>query len=157
MNAPIIKLEFEISQILAAATARGRQKQLPYAGELTPRETYQLCSAPGANIIDVRSHFEHKYIGHIPASTLIPWKHWPGGEFNEEFLVRLQNQCALNDIVLFLCRSGVRSHAAAALAAKAGFTKAFNIIEGFEGDLDSQQQRGRLGGWRYAGLPWIQD
>lgn len=157
MNAPLNKMEFEINQILAAATARGRQKKLPYAGELTPRETYQLCSAPGANIIDVRSHFEHQYIGRIAGSTLVPWKHWPGGELNGQFLAMLQQQCAQDEMVFFLCRSGVRSHAAAVLAAKAGFTQAFNILEGFEGDLDAQQQRGRVGGWRCAGLPWIQD
>lgn len=157
MNAPLHKIEFDINHILATATARGRQKNLPYAGEVTPRETYQLSSSSDVKIIDVRSQFEHRYIGHIPGSTLIPWKHWPSGQFNEQFVEILQQQCSRDEIVLFLCRSGVRSHAAAALAAKAGFGQAFNILEGFEGDLDAHQQRGRVGGWRCAGLPWIQD
>ena len=63
----------------------------------------------------------------------------------------------MNDIVLFLCRNGVRSRSTAKVATAAGFTQAFNIIEGFEGDLDRQGQRGNTGGWRKAGLPWIQD
>ena len=85
------------------------------------------------------------------------WKHWPGGEFNPHFLQELNRQCSTADIVLFLCRSGVRSHWAAEAAAQAGYTQAFNILEGFEGDLNEQGQRGYLGGWRKAGLPWIQD
>jgi len=57
---------------------------------------------------------------------------------------------------MFLCRSGVRSHNAGQKAAAAGFTSALNILEGFEGDLDADQRRGRVGGWRAAGLPWVQ-
>ena len=59
-------------------------------------------------------------------------------------------------VVLLLCRSGKRSAAAAEAAAKAGFRNVFNVLEGFEGDLDSQQRRGAFNGWRHAGLPWYQ-
>ena len=58
--------------------------------------------------------------------------------------------------MLFLCRSGVRSHHAAEAAARAGFKRAYNVLEGFEGDLDCTRRRGTLGGWRAAGLPWEQ-
>jgi rhodanese-related sulfurtransferase len=59
--------------------------------------------------------------------------------------------------VLLLCRSGNRSALAAEAAAKAGFTQVFNVLEGFEGELDAAQRRGASNGWRFHGLPWIQD
>ncbi len=153
MNAPIS----EVEQILLRAAERGRAAQLPYAGAVTPAEAHRLAVATGAHLIDVRSRFEHDYIGRVPGSALIEWKSWPGGEFNPHFLADLRQQCGAEEIVLFLCRSGIRSHAAAVTAAEAGFGRAFNIIEGFEGDLDGNGQRGQLGGWRKAGLPWVQD
>jgi len=103
----------------------------------------------------VRSSIEHEYIGRIPGAALISWKQLPSGEMNANFLPQLREHVAPGDVVLFLCRSGVRSHSAAAAAAKAGYSRAFNILEGFEGDLNSRQQRGDTG-WRKAGLPWIQ-
>ena len=152
MNAPIS----ESDEILALAKERGRIKALPYAGEVTPVEAQKLFAENGAKIIDVRSRFENEYIGRIPGSTLIEWKYWPSGELNEHFLAELKHQCRPDHIILFLCRSGVRSASAATVAAAAGFEHAFNILEGFEGDLDENSRRGNVGGWRKAGLPWIQ-
>ncbi|MEQ1515947.1 MAG: rhodanese-like domain-containing protein [Usitatibacteraceae bacterium] len=153
MNAPISELE----EILALAAERGRARALPYAGAVTPREAHRLALAHGAKIIDVRSSVENAYIGRIPQSALIVWKEWPSGEQNKNFVAELQAVCSSEDIVLFLCRSGVRSHSTATVAAEVGFKNAFNILEGFEGDLDANSQRGNLGGWRKAGLPWVQD
>lgn len=153
MNAPLSKTQ----TILATAHERGLQKALPFAGEVTPEEAHFLNTSAGIKIIDVRFAFEHEYIGRIPGSTLIPWKLAPGGEVNRDFVPELQRLFAPDETVLLLCRSGLRSHAAAAFATEAGFTQAFNIIGGFEGDLDAQQQRNRAGGWRHANLPWIQD
>ena len=153
MNAPLTEAE----EILATAAQRARAKSLPYAGEVTPQEAYRLFSAHGAKIVDVRSVFEYSYIGRVKGSSLIPWRFWPSGEANPNFLDELRRQCATSDIVLFLYRSGVRSHSTAVTAAVAGFTLAFNIAEGFEGDLDQYGQRGKVGGWRKAGLPWVQD
>ena len=147
----------EMEQILARAASRGQTASLTYAGEVTPQEAHLLFSAHGAKIIDVRSRFENQYIGRIPGTPLVPWKHWPSGETNADFLTELQARCETSDIILFLCRSGIRSHATAEVAAAAGFKLAFNILEGFEGDLDQHRQRGNIGGWRKAGLPWIQD
>ena len=152
MKAPVT----DAGKILATAAARGLQKALPYAGEVTPQEAYSLYSTVGARIVDVRSRFECEYIGRVPGSSLIEWKHWPSGVLNANFLPELRRQCRSDEVVLFLCRSGVRSHATAAVAAEAGYLQAYNILEGFEGDLDRQQQRGRIGGWRLAGLPWCQ-
>ena len=147
----------ELTEILAVAAQRARVSSLPYAGEVTPQEAYRLFSAHGAKIVDVRSRFEYDVIGRVPGTPLISWKHWPSGEPNTNFLAELRGQCAIDDIVLFLCRSGVRSHFTAIAAATTGFAQAFNILEGFEGDLDRRGQRGHTGGWRKAGLPWIQD
>ncbi len=152
MNAPITEAE----QILLRAAERGRARNLPYAGEVTPIEAHRLENAIGARLIDVRSRFEYEYIGRVPGSALIEWKSWPDGEFNPHFLADLRRQYGPDDIVLFLCRSGIRSHSAAVTAAEAGFGRAINIVEGFEGDLDANGQRGHLGGWRKAGLPWVQ-
>ncbi len=147
----------EIEEILATAAERARAATLPYAGAVTPQEASRLFFAYGVKIIDVRSHFENEYIGRIPGTSLVSWKYWPSGETNANFLTDLGAHCATNDIVLFLCRSGIRSHWTAKAAAAAGFTSAFNILEGFEGDLDQHGQRGKIGGWRKAGLPWIQN
>ena len=73
------------------------------------------------------------------------------------FVEQLRNAAADVDApVLFLCRSGQRSDQAARAARAAGYSRAFNVLEGFEGDKDASGQRGHLGGWRKAGLPWIQ-
>lgn len=153
MNAPLTQVEI----ILAMAALRARESALPYAGEVTPQQAYVLFSECGAKIIDVRSRFEFDYIGRVPGSVLIPWRFSIGGELNANFLAELHAQYSTSETVLFLCRSGVRSHSAAMVAAAAGFTQAFNVVEGFEGDPDQHGQRGNTGGWRKARLPWIQD
>ena len=127
------------------------------AGRGIGREHALALARAGAKIVDVRSQFEHELIGRVPGSSLVVWKHWPTGEFNPRFLPELRQQCSSDDIVLFLCRSGVRSHSAAAVAAEAGYSQSFNILEGFEGDLNEEGQRGHLGGWRKSGLPWLQN
>ena len=153
MNVPLN----EVEEILAAAAERGAAKGLIYAGEVTPAEAHALATRAGAVIIDTRSEFEHRFIGRVPGTRLVEWKRCPSGELNGKFVEQLQDEQADDDIVLLLCRSGVRSHQAGEAAARAGFTRVFNILEGFEGDLDESGQRGKLGGWRKAGLPWVQD
>ncbi|HWQ38882.1 MAG TPA: rhodanese-like domain-containing protein, partial [Burkholderiales bacterium] len=86
----------------------------------------------------------------------IEWQSYPGGQPNPNFLVELQAQVDKQVPVLFICRSGARSHAAAAAAAQIGYSQAFNVLEGFEGDRDAEGHRNTLGGWRVAGLPWYQ-
>ena len=73
---------------------------------------------------------------------------------NVNFLAQLRQQVDHEALVLFLCRSGVRSHHAAALATANGWTSCYNVLEGFEGDKDANGQRGKTSGWRFAGLPW---
>jgi len=146
-----------ISEILEAAQARARTKQLPYVGALTPEEAYALLQqAPGAKLVDVRTRAEWDYVGRVPGAVQIEWQSYPTGQPNPDFLVELRAQVDPEAPVMFLCRSGARSHAAAAIASDAGYTQAFNILEGFEGDKDQHGHRNTVGGWRAAGLPWMQ-
>jgi rhodanese-related sulfurtransferase len=146
-----------ISEILAAAKARGVGANLAYEGAVTPAEAYELLQrAPGAKLIDVRTRAEWDYVGRIPGSVEIEWQTYPGGRANPSFLGELQQQVDREALVLFICRSGARSHAAATAATSAGYTQCYNVLEGFQGDKDSNGHRDAKGGWRAAGLPWHQ-
>jgi rhodanese-related sulfurtransferase len=144
------------NSIIERARQRGQAKGLPYAGEVTPEEAYQLASQGAARIVDVRTRFEAEYVGRIEGTPLIEWKALGAAAPNPQFLDQLAALDLKGTKVLFLCRSGVRSHAAAKAAAEVGYHEAFNILEGFEGDLDDQKHRGSQAGWRHRGLPWIQ-
>ena len=144
-----------LTDILNRAQARASEADLPYAGAVTPSEAYALLqSAPGATLVDVRTRAEWDWVGRIPGAVEIEWIGYPCGQPNAHFLAQLRQCVDPEALVLFLCRSGVRSHQAASLAYEAGYTAAFNVLEGFEGDKDAHGQRGRIGGWRHAGLPW---
>jgi rhodanese-related sulfurtransferase len=143
--------------ILARAAQRAHDAGWPYAGAVTPHEAWALLNEAGAHLIDTRTEAEYHWVGRVPDALLIPWKRWPVGLPGEGFVETLLQHRAKDDLILFLCRSGVRSHHAATAAAQAGFTQVFNVLEGFEGDRDAQQQRGRMNGWRHHGLPWVQD
>jgi rhodanese-related sulfurtransferase len=144
-----------MDDIRQKAKERGQSKKLPYAGAVLPAEAYALMQA-GAKLVDVRTEAEHHYVGAVPGSEHIEWTTFPDGTRNPDFLRHLENAVKKDETVMFLCRSGVRSHAAAEAAAKAGWTEAYNILEGFEGDKDADGHRGTKGGWRYAKLPWVQ-
>jgi len=81
---------------------------------------------------------------------------YPGGRPNPAFVAELEKQVEKQVPVLFICRSGGRSHNAAMLATQAGYATAYNVLEGFEGDRDAGGHRNTIGGWRAAGLPWVQ-
>lgn len=142
--------------ILARARERGQAKGLAYFGEVTPQEAWTLAQRGDARIVDVRTAAEWQYVGHIPGSELIEWRAFGAVAPNPEFVNALAAKASRDDTVLLLCRSAQRSHAAAALAAAAGFNRVLNILEGFEGDIDEHGHRGNRGGWRKAGLPWKQ-
>ncbi|HET7774258.1 MAG TPA: rhodanese-like domain-containing protein [Burkholderiaceae bacterium] len=149
-------LDAHAGSLFAKATARRTQLELQYAGAVTPPEAWRLAASGHAVIIDVRTHAEWSYVGRVPDVALIPWRTYPDNQPNPRFLEQLAAHVAQTQPVLFLCRSGLRSHAAAQAAASAGWRSAFNILEGFEGDLDEANQRGRRNGWRLHGLPWLQ-
>ena len=146
-----------INAILERAVQRAEATGLPYAGDVTPAEAWELLNTHGAVLVDVRSPEELKFVGRVPDALPIPWATGLRLERNATFLAELQEAVDPSQAVLFLCRSGKRSVFAAIAATDAGFSQAFNILEGFEGDPDGQQQRGHLNGWRFHGLPWIQD
>ena len=144
-----------MDDIKKAAQARGRNKGLSYAGELLPAEAHQLMQA-GAQLVDVRTKPELQYVGKVPGSLAIEWQTYPGNRPNPEFLAELGAAVPKDQPVMFLCRSGARSHSAAEAATRAGWKEAYNVLEGFEGDKDAEQHRNTVGGWRKAGLPWTQ-
>jgi rhodanese-related sulfurtransferase len=147
-----------VAELLSAAQQRASSQGLTYFGAVTPEEAYALANGlPNARFIDVRTRPEWDFVGHIPHSTLIEWTSYPAGARNAAFLDELKALVPDSDTPLvFLCRSGQRSDSAARAAATAGYRRAFNMLEGFEGPRDSEGHRGTLGGWRKAGLPWVQ-
>ncbi len=136
-----------------------------YAGDLTPREAWDLLAADEhAVLVDVRTDAEWRFVGVPDVSPLgqgvafIEWSRYPSGQVNPDFLDELaRTGLAPGDgrPVLFLCRSGARSIGAATAATAAGYGPAYNVLEGFEGGLDEHGHRG-IEGWRAAGLPWRQ-
>ncbi|HOB47042.1 MAG TPA: rhodanese-like domain-containing protein [Zoogloea sp.] len=147
----------ELDAILTRAREQARNAGLPFAGSVTPTEAWELASAGRAVLVDVRTAEERKFVGHVPDTLHVAWATGTAMNRNPRFVKELEAKVKKDAVVLFLCRSGKRSASAAEAAAKAGFGSAFNILEGFEGDLDGNTHRGTLGGWRYQALPWIQD
>ena len=145
----------KLTDLLNLAQARTRELGFPYAGALTPKEAYEVWQlAPGAKLVDVRTRAEWDWVGRIPGAEEIEWQSYPDNQPNSFFLAQLKQQVDPESLVMFICRSGVRSHNAASLATEAGYTESYNILEGFEGNVDANGQRGKVGGWRLAGLPW---
>jgi len=145
----------DIDAIKRAAAERAKKMGFPYAGALLPAEAHALMQA-GAKLVDVRTKPELAYVGKVPGSAAIEWQTYPGNRENPEFIGELAASVPKDQPVMFLCRSGARSHAAAEAAMRAGWRETYNILEGFEGDKDAEQHRNTVGGWRKAGLPWIQ-
>lgn len=144
-----------ITQILQNAQQRAAQNQLPYSGALTPQEAYEvLQKTPHAKLVDVRTTAELELVGKIPGATHIEWAFYPGMVANPDFAAHLEMQVDKEALVIFMCRTGGRSHNAAATAAKLGFTEAYNMLEGFEGEANEKKQRTLINGWKHAGLPW---
>ena len=144
-----------VDDIKRAAAERARQMGLKYAGALLPAEAHRLMQG-GARLIDVRTRPELAYVGRIPGAAAVEWQTWPGNQPNPQFIEELAALADKHEPVMFICRSGARSHAAAEAALQAGWREAYNVLEGFEGDKDGEQHRNTKNGWRKAGLPWIQ-
>ena len=130
--------------------------ELGYAGDVAPGLAWQLVQSGQATLVDVRTAEELHYVGRVPGALHIEWAKGREQVRNDRFLEQLAEAVPPDRQVLFLCRSGGRSVSAAKAATAAGYRSAWNILQGFEGPLDTQKQRGRIGGWRAAGLPWQQ-
>jgi rhodanese-related sulfurtransferase len=145
-----------LTKILQKAKERAQTKKLPYAGALTPLEAHEVLQlTKNAKLIDVRSRAELELVGRIPQAAHIEWAFYPGMVANQDFSTQLAMQVDKESVVIFMCRTGGRSHNAATLAAQLGFTEAYNMLEGFEGEATQDtKQRGRINGWKVADLPW---
>ena len=126
-----------------------------YAGNVPPELAWQWLQSGEAVLVDVRTDAEREWVGKVPGAIAIAWKQWPGMALNTSFDAQLLAAVPQGRKVVLLCRSGVRSVVAAQRATSLGL-QAYNILEGFEGDVDGSGQRGNLGGWRLRGLPWHQ-
>jgi rhodanese-related sulfurtransferase len=147
-----------IADILDAA--RARIAPAAYAGAVTPREAHALLTSDTSiKLIDVRTNAERDWVGRVDIAEAqhraVQWNTYPGGVFNADFLDQLAANAGKLDVLLFLCRSGVRSRHAARLATENGYLHCFDILEGFEGDKDSGGHRKLVSGWCKAGLPWL--
>jgi sulfur dioxygenase len=128
-----------------------------YAGDVSPQLAWQWLQDGRAVLVDVRTDAEREWVGFVPGAVPVAWKQWPGMAVNPQFDEAIIDASAQRRFPLvLLCRSGVRSIAAARRATELGL-EAYNILEGFEGDPDAQAHRGQKGGWRFHGLPWRQN
>ncbi len=126
-----------------------------YAGDVMPQLAWQWVQNRQAVLVDVRTDAEREWVGFVPDAVPIAWKQWPIMSMNSDFDQVLRAAVPPGKKVVLLCRSGVRSIAAAKRATELGM-EAYNILEGFEGDPDQNAQRGHKGGWRHHELPWRQ-
>lgn len=127
-----------------------------YAGDVSPQLAWAWVQAGEAVLVDVRTDAEREWVGFVPGATPLAWKQWPGMALNAGFDEGIAQAAAGGRKLVLLCRSGVRSIAAAKRATELGL-EAYNILEGFEGDPNADAHRGRKGGWRFHGLPWRQN
>lgn len=140
-----------------AAQTRTQQRNADgYAGDISPELAYEWMQAGKVCLVDVRTDAEREWVGFVPGATVVAWKQWPGMAVNPDFDEAVRKAATDGKALAFLCRSGVRSIAAAKRATELGL-HAFNILEGFEGDPNERAQRGHKGGWRLRGLPWRQN
>lgn len=126
-----------------------------YAGDVTPQLAWQWVQTGKAVLIDVRTDAERDWVGFVPGAVAVAWKQWPGMALNPAFDESITAAVPPGAKAVLLCRSGVRSVAAARRATELGLA-AYNILEGFEGDADDSGHRNQRGGWRFHGLPWRQ-
>ncbi|MDD2730054.1 rhodanese-like domain-containing protein [Malikia sp.] len=147
----------ELPAALASARHQSGAADLAYAGGVTPQQAWELFSSGQAQLVDVRSGEERKFVGHVPGSVHVAWATGTSLTRNPRFVRELEAKLSKDAVLLLLCRSGKRSGLAAEAAVKAGFKNVFNVLEGFEGDRDADQRRGTQDGWRFHGLPWLQD
>lgn len=142
---------------LTEARTQAQEKNLPYTGSVMPIQAWTLFNEGIATLVDVRSKEELHFVGRVPGSAHISWATGTSLTRNPRFAREVESKFGKNDVLLLLCRSGKRSALAAEALAKAGFTNVFNILEGFEGEINEDKHRGNKDGWKFHQLPWEQD
>lgn len=129
--------------IFERAAARAEEQGLAYAGAVTPDEAQQLHASGSATIVDVRTRSEYEQVGRVAHTELFEWRRDGESQPDPAFAHRLLGRYRTDEALLLICRSGVRSHYAAEVATRAGFTRVYNVLDGFEA------------GWRPLGLAWV--
>lgn len=124
---------------------------------LDPAQAWDIFRSGRAELVDVRTGEERVFVGRVPGSLHVPWALGPAMLPNPDFVSELRRLVPPAIPLILLCRSGLRSAAAAQTLLAGGWHWVATVAHGFEGPLDAHQQRGRLGGWRQSGLPWVQD
>ena len=139
------------------------REEMSYKRNLLPKMAVErLQNNPQALFVDVRSKAEYKYVGYPENSILIPWIDDPDWEpnpvaFSDSVMQELDGrENLLNTEIILICRSGYRSNEALKCLENKGFTQVSHVASGFEGDLDENDHRGNLNGWRHDGMPWSQ-
>ncbi|MSP85950.1 MAG: rhodanese-like domain-containing protein [Methylotenera sp.] len=142
-------------KIFQLAQQRSVENSLPYAGAMTPHEAFTILQEhPLVVLVDVRSQAELELVGRIPNAINIEWAFYPGMVKNTQFAEQLTAAVDKNLSLIFMCRTGGRSHNAAVAAQQLGYSRAYNMLEGFEGEANALKQRTRMNGWKHADLPW---
>ena len=127
---------------------------------LDPKQAFEFLKAtPDALFIDCRSEMEYLFVGHPLGALHVAWNDGPDWEVNPHFVGQVKKLAGTNHAtrsIVLICRSGNRSLDAGNALEEAGFTRIYNVLHGFEGELDEQHHRGTRTGWRHDGLPWEQ-
>jgi rhodanese-related sulfurtransferase len=124
---------------------------------LEPKQAYEfLHKTSDAVFIDCRSEMEYLFVGHPAGAIHVAWNDGPSWDINPDFVAHVKKATSVNRPVILICRSGNRSLDAGRALEEAGFTKVYNVLHGFEGELDEKHHRGTKTGWRHEGLPWEQ-
>jgi rhodanese-related sulfurtransferase len=147
----------QLPRVLQRATLEARRDGLRYSGNVPPEEAWKLFLGGQAHLIDVRTAEERKFVGYVPNTLHISWQADSAQLENSDFIRELHNILPRNAVILFLCRSGKRSAAAAATARLAGFLNVFSVKEGVDGDPNHAQDHNIPSGWRQRGLPWVRN
>lgn len=127
--------------------------------DLLPQEAHEFIrTTPEALFIDCRSDPEYFFVGHAVGAMHVPWYDAPDWDFNPDFITDVKKLAgnSLDRPIVLICRSGKRSVEAAQSLEEAGFVDVYNVLHGFEGDMNEARQRGKTNGWRHDGLPWEQ-
>jgi len=125
-----------------------------------PKEAYTfLQQNPSALFIDCRSEMEYLFVGHPVGALHVAWNDGPDWDVNPHFVGQVKKLAGTNHAmrpIVLICRSGNRSQEAGAALEGAGFARVYNVVNGFEGEMNERHQRNSIAGWRFDGLPWEQ-
>lgn len=127
---------------------------------LEPKEAHEFLRAhPDALLIDCRSEMEYLFVGHPVGALHVAWNDGPDWAVNPHFVGQVRKLAGTNHntrAIVLICRSGNRSLEAGETLERAGFARVYNVLHGFEGDLNEHHHRNSTSGWRFDNLPWEQ-